>query len=360
MTDRQKISKLAGLIRLAGSMWLGLAAAADITIYLAAASIAPKPLSQLLRTDPAKVFSHPLLWCLAGLLCVNLLIATFTRIPRTLKSLGAWASHLGFILLLCGAAWQSFAGILGEAVSFRTEAGFSDVDQASITGTYAVIIIDAATGREYQTPINIPSQAGPVALDVAIDAPDGVSLRAVLFGPNGVPESPDPGPALLVNIAAEGLQFVQPLSFQPFTRADTFHRLALPSGREFYLAFTRQVIPLGATIRIVSIDYETYPASLVPKDFRCDFQITQPDKTGQVGQIRSETLSLNKPVRAGDYLISQGSWLPDPAAPQQLVFLVSKRSGIWAIWAGAGLIIAGMGFSFYVKPIIAGSKERCG
>ncbi len=354
MTNRRKTSDLPQPIRLAGSMWLGLASATVIALYLAGGSIAPRKLAQLLGTDQARVFSHPLLWALAGVLCSNMLVATFTRLGRRLIRLGAWASHLGFILLLYSAAWQGFVGVRGEAVSFRTEAGFSDVDQISINDTFAAVIIDPVTGRRFQSLINIPSQTGPVALDEVLNGPDGISFRAVLYGPNGVPESPHPGPALLVSIAGEGLEFVQPLSFQQFTRADSYQRLSLPSGRLLYLAFTRQVKPLGATIKIDSAEYETYPASLVPKDFRCDVRIIQD------GETHPARLSLNKPIRVGGFQIAQGSWMPDATAPQQLVFLVSKRSGMWGIWTGCCLIIAGLLFSFYVKPILATSKERLG
>ncbi len=333
-------------------MWLGLATALVIALYLVVGSVAPRKLAQFLGTDQARVFSHPLLWALAGLLCINMLVATFTRLGRRLISLGAWASHLGFILLLCGAAWHGFAGVRGEAVSFRTEAGFSDVDQIFISDTFAVVIIEPASGRRFQSPINIPSQVGPVALDEVLNGPDGISFRAIVYGPNGVPESPLPGPALLVSVVGEGLQFVQPLSFHPFTRADFFQRLSLPSGRLLYLAFTREVKPLGATVKIKEAVYETYPGSLVPHDYICEVQIVQ------AGESRADELSLNKPLRVGDYLIAQGSWLPDATETQQLVFLVSKRSGMWAIWTGCCMIIAGMLFSFYVKPILTGSRGQ--
>jgi len=126
-------------------------------------------------------------------------------------------------------------------------------------------------------------------------------------------------------------------------------RVHLPGGRWIDLRFAPRARPLATRLEIVDARYEVHPGSLTPKDYLCD--VRTPDG-------RVDTIGLNRPLRVGDYQISQGSWIPSPDAPHQIVFLVSSRPGLGAVWTGCILIAVGLPYSFYVKPLIIRRRHR--
>jgi hypothetical protein len=120
----------------------------------------------------------------------------------------------------------------------------------------------------------------------------------------------------------------------------------LPGNRAVWLTFSRERIALPATLHVRRAEYQTYPASGIPKDYRCEVQIVSG------GVRRSETLSLNNPVHVGAFQFSQGSWAADPHDPTQIFLIAATRPGLWAIWTGCILICLGFPIAFYVKPLL--------
>jgi hypothetical protein len=127
----------------------------------------------------------------------------------------------------------------------------------------------------------------------------------------------------------------------------------LPGNRAVWLGFSRRREDLPATIKVISAEYLTYPASGIPKDYRCRVEILSG------GQRRPETLSLNHPVQVGAFQFSQNSWGPDPAHTLQISLGAASRPGLWAVWTGCILICLGLPIAFYVKPLLmrAGGRQ---
>jgi hypothetical protein len=38
---------------------------------------------------------------------------------------------------------------------------------------------------------------------------------------------------------------------------------------------------------------------------------------------------------------------------REVIFLVRSRPGMPAIWVGCGLIVAGLGYAFFIRPLVA-------
>lgn len=120
-------------------------------------------------------------------------------------------------------------------------------------------------------------------------------------------------------------------------------RVDLPGGKAVTLSVSRRRKSLAQSVEIARAVYEVQPDSSMPKDFRCEVRLSAG---------RSGVIALNRPLRTGLYQISQGSWLPSPQRVEQIVFMVSSRPGLGAIWSGCLLIAIAMPYAFYVKPLI--------
>ena len=120
----------------------------------------------------------------------------------------------------------------------------------------------------------------------------------------------------------------------------------LPGGRWAAFHLAPQSARLPEPVTIERWEYQTWPASSIPRDYVCDLRVGDP--AGGAG--RTVTCRLNQPARIGSVRLYQGSWLPDAENPARIVFHVASRPGIWAVWAGCLLVCLAMPYAFYVKP----------
>ncbi len=158
------------------------------------------------------------------------------------------------------------------------------------------------------------------------------------------------GPAVRVRLNVDGQTYSTWVPFATYEHLASPQRVDLPGRRRLYLNFSRIRRPLGARIFVEQTEYLTYPGSVVPKDYRCEVRLDE-TKTVQV-------VSLNHPLQVGAYQLSQGSWMPSGEVPQEIVFIVTSRPGLRAIWLGCILIAAGFPYAFYVKPLILRRRAR--
>jgi len=159
------------------------------------------------------------------------------------------------------------------------------------------------------------------------------------------------GPALRVEFSTDGGTGQTWVPFAGYPPLADPVRVDLPGGRDVFLCFSRAHHPLPLEIRAIKPAYLTYPGSVIPKDYRCDVSLSDGAR---------ETISLNNPLRLGEYQISQGSWFPSGGDPQHIVLLVRTRPGLELIWIGCVLIVAGLPYAFYVKPLILKRKRGAG
>jgi hypothetical protein len=127
--------------------------------------------------------------------------------------------------------------------------------------------------------------------------------------------------------------------------------MEMPDGQAVLLEFSRSRVSLGCVLHIREAEYLTQPGSVVPKDYRCRVEVETPDGR------REALLRLNHPLRVRGLQVSQGAWLPRPQRPMQIQLLVSSRPGVPSVWIGCVLVIAGLLYAFYVKPLVLRRRE---
>jgi hypothetical protein len=166
-------------------------------------------------------------------------------------------------------------------------------------------------------------------------------------------DAPSAGPVLEVEVAKGNWRQTTYLPFAGYEELSYPQRMDLPGGQVLYLAFSRVRKALDAEVQVLIAEYQTYPASVVPKDFLCQLEISAKDER------RSELLSLNNPVQVGPYQLSQGTWGPTPERVMEIRLIVASRPGLGVIWAGLVMISIGLPYAFYVKPLILRRRARC-
>jgi hypothetical protein len=175
----------------------------------------------------------------------------------------------------------------------------------------------------------------------------------------GEPEAmPPAGPVLRAEIRVGDWRRTTHVPFFAYAPEAPYEQFAppqiidLPGGRAVKLRFSRDRVPLPATLHVRSAQYQTYPASGIPKDYRCDVEVVSG------GVRRRETLSLNHPVHVGPYQFSQGTWAEDPHQPTRIFLTAASRPALPIIWAGCLLICLGLPVAFYLKPLLLGRAAR--
>ena len=129
----------------------------------------------------------------------------------------------------------------------------------------------------------------------------------------------------------------------------------LPGGHWVHLSFSRKAVVLPQPFTVLTTDYETWPGTVVPKDYRCEVSL------GRDSYDHADTIALNQPLRMDHLQISQSTaWRPSPERPTFIGFLVTGRRGVGLIWIGFLLTVAGMPWAFYVKPLLLKRRRRRG
>lgn len=119
------------------------------------------------------------------------------------------------------------------------------------------------------------------------------------------------------------------------------------------LQLSNSIRPLPAAIKLDKFEAQAYggleaQASTMIRNFESYITITDRN----TGQQTTGVVSLNEPVfYDGNYWIFfQSQW--DPAGQRWSVLGVGNRPGVTAMAVGCGLIIFGIFYAFYIKPII--------
>ena len=194
MNDSRKNSPARETLLWIGSTWVGVAIIGVLVVYMALATTVPARLADVLRVrlaDPSsntqpELFRYPPFVALCLAMCVNLTVATVTRIPLRWRNAGAWCTHAGLLVLAIGALWYTIFSTSGSVATVRVRPG---VDQwEPITYRYfdaaaPVVYVTRGAEQPVQTPIE---QARTAQMDMALDLPvegggQGVEIRATRF-----------------------------------------------------------------------------------------------------------------------------------------------------------------------------------
>jgi len=455
-------------LRAIGSIWAGVLILALIVLYLSLASLPAggDRMARLLGTSAGQLYGHGVLLGLLGALCIVMGIATLMRVRLDLPSAGAWAAHLGVILLAAGSLWYAAERQSGHGITTRTASGWTSVAEFYLEGRFGLTAVaddgsavQAAVGdltspdslRSLDVTLRDPSGAGEIrvrasgpqvrlARAVRLDIADSSGARRVVLspdlpgrgqydagsyllfyrpdlspeeihallgargGPAGSDFSCDAGflltgpriapvlvivapdgtrrttrlaggaatevvlggkrvalssarffsvPIIDVRLEGAGWEKATSVPFSEFVVPGTGSRVRLGGGRTIELFLSRFRVALPAAMRIVGAEYQTYPGSVVPKDYVTRVEIVRGE------QIEGAVIRLNRPVHLGRYRISQSTWIPEGGRPTEMIFAVASRPGLPVIWTGCLLIVLALPYAFYVKPLLL-RRRRAG
>lgn len=168
----------------------------------------------------------------------------------------------------------------------------------------------------------------------------------------------DPGPAVRVEVAGKGWKLAQwvPFVYDAHLDHEQMQTVRTPQGEEIQLQFSRLQHPLGATLQVENLTYQTYPGTGTPRDYICRLRTSE---AASPDQWRTVDVHLNQPTVAGGFRISQQGWdSEDPFNARYTRLGVANRPGIGAIWLGCFLICVALPYSFYIKPLLRRRRER--
>lgn len=179
MSPLRNDSLLRRLIRSAGSVWTGTVLLGAVAVYVGVASVGRE-----------WMYAHWSLAALCGLTCASLLVATVTRVRFDLARAGAWASHLGLIVLAAGSLWYARRHVSGDCMILRQGEDWGAVDRFHLP-RFAVYVgpghaaeqgAGAGEPRQTELPVDTRSIPDRAAIDVPLaGGPEGVKCRAVAF-----------------------------------------------------------------------------------------------------------------------------------------------------------------------------------
>jgi len=350
------------ILAVASSTWTAAALIGLIALYLSAVSIAqalsPVQIERLLGVPAHAAYGHRLIVTLWALLCVNMSLATLTRVRFDLPRAGTWCSHAGVLMLAAGACWYGLEHRSGVCVANRWNDSWGQTSEFYLDGSSALYVGIDDRWRQVKLP-PLMEHVRSQRLDRELDSFDGVHIAATDYIPSAqvrmeqgqalavADEGGNPRAFSVLNleIAAgdwrKRMQVV--LDFMP-DRAIS-RRLELPDGRSLELILAAAVAPLGATIRVLDAQGVVREGTASPKDYRCRIEVSREQRTSR------ETVSLNHPASVGQYRLTHNIW-DSFDDPRQIVFNVNSRPGMWLVWAGMALIAAGLPWAFYVKPLL--------
>jgi len=121
------------------------------------------------------------------------------------------------------------------------------------------------------------------------------------------------------------------------------------------MATTKRALP--ADVTLAKFEPVHYAGA---QRFYADYLSTIDVKNKATGETRTLVAQLNGPAADQGLYYFQSGWDGDDHAPPEkryTVLGVGNRPGIWVMTTGALLIIAGIGFAFYMKPILLRKKK---
>ncbi len=140
-------------------------------------------------------------------------------------------------------------------------------------------------------------------------------------------------------------------------------------------AFSRLERPLPFVLSLEAFEMQPYPGSQIPRDYVADLAIADIDRSSEsVGPTSYGQARLNNPLVYQGIKLSQTGWDPgDRNAPnhaerdahgrflnqQRYTILgVGNNMGIRVIFVGACLVVAGIPWAFYIKPLLVRVQKR--
>ncbi|MDW7995187.1 MAG: cytochrome c biogenesis protein CcsA [Gemmatales bacterium] len=316
-------------------------------------------------------------WLLGWALLINLLAALVMQFRLGWKWLGVWALHVGVIVLMFGELITGLAAVeanmvlqIGERCNFiedslRYEIALIRADRTDVED--AVVIPHRFwLIPERKTPILISHPELPADVEILAawknstvqpvgenESSQGrdpflVSSREGMWRIVEVPEAPgiNPGedmPAVHLRLREKESQRILGeyvlslwMDRNGNRRLLSFPPILVPIGDHLYqLTLRRQRIYLPFTFELKNFVHTTYPGTSIPKEFRSDIRLYEPNTTDG----RDVVITMNQPLSLEGLTFYQSGYLPDDSGT---ILQVVRNPGRWLPYLGCLIVAAGM------------------
>jgi len=327
------------LVRWVGSVQLAVVVIACIIVSCIVGTVVPR----------YRVYDSGWFFGLLLLFVLNICVCTATRFRVSLTRVGGLMTHGAVILIACGAfvhfamsargelwlregeaAWR--CPMQGRSRVFGRRATWREFGFALRLDDFVVEYHDRSWER---LQVYLPRLDRTFRLPVRMGESmplrgTGLAVRAVKYlptlriGVDGVTSAPGEAgnPALLVEITGDG---------------EARRRWVFASMPGLY--------------------QEQYPYERVQLGYlrpvkACRSDVSILDWTGK--ELRRGTIEVNRPLSFRGLRLYQAGY--DTTTGEASAFQVTRERGMWLIYAGFGLLVAGMIYVFYVKPLVVGRR----
>ncbi len=133
-------------------------------------------------------------------------------------------------------------------------------------------------------------------------------------------------------------------------------KVRMGNGQTADFIFSQLERPLPVALKLMACKELFYSGGEnFPRDFISKVRMTN-DKTGQT---RIAVIHLNHPAQAAGLHLFQARFGHDPATGHPFTVLgVGNTHGFYAMLVGVVMVILGIGYAFYVKPILLNIKKK--
>ncbi len=118
-------------------------------------------------------------------------------------------------------------------------------------------------------------------------------------------------------------------------------------GSDYHILYGLKTKPLGFQIELHDFMIETDPGTNKPASFKSLVQLKDPS----AGINREQIIQMNEPLKYRGFKVYQSAYQQNSGEPDISIFTVARDPGNGLKYAGALIMIAGIGMLFYVKSL---------
>ncbi|MCL2648395.1 MAG: cytochrome c biogenesis protein ResB [Phycisphaerales bacterium] len=365
-------------------VWAGIVALVLIGGYAAVGSGFASLRERMEMTEMA-FFNWWPMWVLVVVLAVTLIVVTVRWIPLTWYTLGVWMVHGGILVLLAGSVWyfsQKHEGMVRIHLNQSVDEYYDTTERALYVyrvkneepssqagGTRPFGKMPELFGRgkmpEWEEVAMIPLRGLPIYRGHNPLGPDALDweLSAELFKDRPMkivgyrPAGEEGGGAMVPLQMSGGGNLYVP--FEQFVEVDL--RGPEPREREvgdgFWFRFSALRRELPVEVKLTDFKAVKYAGAM---DTYEDFVSTLEFTDKRTGEVKESLAHLNHPAMSHGFCFFQAAWDgKEEALPGERysVLGVGNRPGLMTMTIGAILAFVGIGYAFYVKPILLRARR---
>jgi len=118
-------------------------------------------------------------------------------------------------------------------------------------------------------------------------------------------------------------------------------------GSDYHVLYGLKTKPLGFQIELRDFVIETDPGTNKPASFKSLIRLKDPS----TGIDREQMIQMNEPLKYRGFKVYQSAYQQNPGEADISIFTVARDPGNGLKYAGALIMIAGIGMLFYVKSL---------